>query len=48
MQSKPIVNCTHFRHPTNEQLRHVNTFSNNNHNLQSADFECIDAIENYP
>ena len=38
----------HFMHPTNEQLRHVNIFFNNNYNLQSADFQCIDGIENYP
>ena len=39
--------CTHFRHPTDEQLRHVDIFFSNHYNLQFAHFECMDAIENY-
>ena len=32
-------NCTHFRHPTDEQLGHVDTFFSNYYNLQSVYFE---------
>ena len=33
-------NCTHFRHPTDEQLQHVDIFfSNYYYNLQSVYFE---------
>ena len=26
MEPKPIGNCTHFKHPTDEQLRHVDIY----------------------
>ena len=29
--------CTHFRHPTDEQLGHVDIFFSNYYNLQSVD-----------
>ena len=32
-------NCTHFRHPTDEQLGHVDIFFCNCYNLQSVYFE---------
>ena len=32
-------NCTHFRHPTDEQLGHVDIFFSNYYNLQSVYFE---------
>ena len=34
-------NCTHFRHPTDEQLRHVDIYIyfSNYYNLQSVHFE---------
>ena len=35
-------NCTHFRHPTDEQLGHVDTFFSNYYNLQSVYFELND------
>ena len=25
-----LWNCTHFRHPIDEQLRHIDNYSNNN------------------
>ena len=31
--------CTHFRHPTDEQLGHVDIFFSNHYNLQSVYFE---------
>ena len=35
-------NCTHFRHPTDEQLGHVDIFFSNYYNLQSVYFKlCI-------
>ena len=34
-------NCTHFRHPTDEQLGHVDLFFSNCYNLQSVYFECM-------
>ena len=34
-------NCTHFRHPTDEQLQHVDIFFSNYHNLQSVYFELM-------
>ena len=33
------VSCTHFRHPTDEQLGHVDIFFSNYYNLQSVYFE---------
>ena len=41
MEPKPILlwNCTHFRHPTEEQLRHVDIFFSSYYNLQSVHFE---------
>ena len=36
---EPKRNCTHFRHPTDEQLGHVDIFFNNYYNLQSVYFE---------
>ena len=38
-------NCTHFRHPTDEQLGHVDIFFSNYYNLQSVYFELNDAEE---
>ena len=32
-------NCTHFRRPTDEQLRHVDIFFVNYYNLQSDHFK---------
>ena len=32
-------NCTHFRHPTDEQMGHVDIFFSNYCNLQSVYFE---------
>ena len=34
-------NCPHFRHPTDEQLGHVNIFFSNYYNLQSVYFESM-------
>ena len=34
-----LWNSTHFRHPTDEQLGHVDTFFSNYYNLQSVYFE---------
>ena len=34
-----------FRHPTDEQLGHVDIFFSNYYNLQSVYFELIDLIE---
>ena len=34
-----LWNCTHFRHPTDEQLGHVDIFFSNYYNLQSVYFE---------
>ena len=34
-------NCTHFRHPTDEQLGHVDIFFSNYHNLQSVYLELL-------
>ena len=40
MEPKPIVeNCTQFRHPTNEQLGHVDIFFSDYYNFQSVYFE---------
>ena len=42
MEPKPIVelwNCTHFRHPTDEQLGHVDIYFSNYYNLQSVYFD---------
>ena len=40
MEPKPILcNCTHFRHPTDEQLGLVDIFFSNYYNLQSVYFE---------
>jgi len=36
-----LWNCTHFRHPTDEQVQHSYIFSNY-HNLQSVHFELYD------
>ena len=37
MEPKPILwNGTHFRHPTDELLRHVDIFFSNYYNLQSV------------
>ena len=36
-----LWNCTHFRHPTDEQLRHVDIYFSNYCNLQSVHFESI-------
>ena len=36
-----LWNCTHFRHPTDEQLRHVDIFFSNYYNLQSVYFEFL-------
>ena len=44
MEPKPIVelwNCTHFRHPTDEQLGHVDIYFSDYYNLQSVYFEFI-------
>ena len=32
----------HFRHPTDEQLGHVNIFFSNYNNLQSVSFELME------
>ena len=37
--------CTKFRHPTDEQLGHVDTFFSNYYNLQSVYFEYIAPYE---
>ena len=43
MEPKPILwKCTHFRHPTDEQLGHVNKFFSNYYNLQSVYFEMLE------
>ena len=43
MEPKPILwNCTHLRHPTDEQLGHVNIFFSNYYNLQSVYFEMLE------
>ena len=34
-----LWNCTPFRHPTDEQLGHVDIFFSNYYNLQSVYFE---------
>ena len=34
-----LWNCTYFRHPTDEQLRHVDILFSNYYNLQSVHFE---------
>ena len=34
-----LWNCTHFRHPTDEQLQHRCIFFSNYYNLQSVRFE---------
>ena len=34
-------NCTHFRHPTDERLGHVDIFFSNYYNLQSVYFELL-------
>ena len=39
MEPKPVWNCTHFSHATNEQLRHTDISSNNN--LLSVLFELV-------
>ena len=40
MEPKPTVeNCTHFRHPTDEQLGHVDIFFSDYYNFQSVYFE---------
>ena len=39
MEPKPIVELHAFRHPTDEQLRHVDIFFSNYYNLQSVYFE---------
>ena len=39
-------NCTHFRHPTDEQLGHVDTFFSNYYNLKSVYFELNDDNDN--
>ena len=38
-------NCTDFRHPTDEQLRHVDMFFSNYYNLQSVHFELLQAVD---
>ena len=40
-----LWNCTHFRHPTNEQLRHVDIFFSDFYNLQSVHFELLQAVD---
>ena len=37
-------NCTHFRHPTDEQLGHVDIFFSNYYNLQSVYSEFTDSL----
>ena len=37
--------CTKFRHPTDEQLGHVDIFFSNYYNLQSVYFEYIASYE---
>ena len=37
--------CTKFRHPTDEQLGHVDIFFSNYYNLQSVYFEYITPYE---
>ena len=44
MAPKPTWNCTHFRHPTDEQLGHVDIFFSNYYNLQSVYFELCDFL----
>ena len=39
-------NCTHFKHPTDEQLGRVDMFFSNYYNLQSVYFECKDSHSN--
>ena len=39
-------NCTHFRHPTDGQLRHVDIFFSNYYNLQSVHFQYPGEIGN--
>ena len=34
-----MLNCTHFRYPTDEQLGHVDIFFSNYYNLQFVYFE---------
>ena len=41
MSQNQLWNCTHFRHPTDEQLRHVDIFFSNYYNLQSVYFEYL-------
>ena len=36
-----LWNYTHFRHPTDEQLGHVDVFFSNYYNLQSVYYEWI-------
>ena len=40
-ETNKLWNCTHFRHPTDEQLGHVDIFFSNYDNLQSVYFELI-------
>ena len=42
---KKLWNCTHFRHPTDEQLRHVDIFVSSYYNLQSVHFELLKALD---
>ena len=39
MEPKPIGDCTHFRHPPDEQLLHVDIFFSNYYNLKSVHSE---------
>ena len=39
MGRNQLWNCTHFRHPTDEQLGHVDIFFSNYYNLKSVYFE---------
>ena len=39
-----LRNCTHFRHPTDEQLRHVDIFFSNYYNLQSVHVESFSPL----
>ena len=42
---KQLWNCTHFRHPTDEQLGHVDIFVSSYYNLQSVHFELLRALD---